>query len=179
MNEPPRAPKAPWRALVRRYLTSHTLSAAVAAAFLRAAFVVAFMAQCVAAALVGVTVTLLAGGAPRNPSALLAWILVAIALAQTPVVVFVVARLGALRSGPGARRAALSAALMTGVMLASSAWFLALALATGQAGTPLFVLLFLTLSGYALGFMLVGRLARAAASEVVGEPHEEEAGSAT
>ena len=133
----------------------------------------AFLAQCVVAALVGVVVVLLAGGAPRSPSALLAWILVGIALAQLPVVVFVVTRLGALRAGKGARKAALSAALMTGVMLASSAWFLVLALATGQTGVPLFVLLFLTLSGYALGFLLVGRLGRTAASETVGEAQEE------
>lgn len=129
----------------------------------------AFLAQCAVAALVGVVVVLLAGGGPSRPSALLAWILVGIALAQMPVVVFVVTRLGALRTGRGARQAALSAALMTGVMLASTAWFLALGLATGQTGVPLFVLLFLTLSGYAIGFLLVGRLGRVAASEKVGD----------
>lgn len=146
-----------------------------AAAFLRSAYVMAFLAQCVVAALVGVVVVLLAGGAPRNPSSLLAWILVAMALAQMPVVVFVVARLGALGGGPGARKAALSAALTTGILLASSAWFLALALATGQVGMPLFALLLVTLSCYALGFLLVGRLGRVAASETVGEPPAEAA----
>lgn len=160
-----------------RYLHTPQISLAGATSFLRSAFVLAFMAQCVVAALVGVVVVLLAGQAPRNPSALLAWILVGIALAQLPVVVFVVARLGALKPGKGARRAALSAALMTGVMLASTAWFLALALATGQAGAPLFVLLFLTVSGYAVGFLLVGRLGRVAASEVVGQTGEPVAGA--
>lgn len=143
-----------------------------AAAFLRSAYVLAFLAQCVVAALVGVVVVLLAGGAPGNPSSLLAWILVAMALAQMPVVVFVVARLGAMGGGPGARKAALSAALTTGILLASSAWFLSLALATGQVGLPLFTLLLVTLSCYALGFLLVGRLGRVAATETVGEPPE-------
>lgn len=151
-----------------RYLNSPELTSGAAAAMLRSAYALAFLAQCAAAALVGTAVVLLAGGAPSRPSPLLAWILVGIALAQLPVVVFVVARLGALKAGKGARRAALSAALMTGLMLASAAWFLALALATGQVGLPLFVLLFLTVSGYATGFLLVGRLGRVAASERVG-----------
>lgn len=141
---------------------------------LRSAYALAFLAQCLVAALVGVVVVLLAGGVTGRPSPLLAWILVGIALAQLPVVVFVVTRLGALKAGRGVRRAALSAALMTGVMLASAAWFLALALATGQTGVPLFVLLFLTLSGYATGFLLVGRLGRVAASERVGDAGPEE-----
>lgn len=135
----------------------------------------AFLAQCVVAALVGVVVVLLAGGAPRNPSSLLAWTLVVFALAQLPVVAFAVTRMSGLPGGSGARRSALSAALMAGVLLASSAWFLSLALATGQAGVPLFLLLLLTLTGYALGFLVVGRLGRVAASEVLGEPEAEPA----
>lgn len=136
------------------------------------------MAQCVVAALVGAGVVLLAGGGPRNPSDLLAWILAGLGLAQMPVAIFVVARLAALKSGAGARRAALSAALMTGVMLASTAWFLSLALATGQRGAPVFVLLFLTLSGYAVGFLLVGRLGKVAASETMGDPEAEDGAGA-
>ncbi len=145
-----------------------------AAAFLRSAYVLAFIAQCAVAALVGVVVVALAGGGPRHPSALLGWVLVAFGLAQLPLVAFVVARLGVLRAGKGARRAALSAALLAGVLLASTAWFLSLALATGQTGTPAFVLLFLVLSGYAVGFVVVGRLGRVAASEEL-EAHDEPA----
>ncbi len=136
----------------------------------------AFLAQCVLAAAVGVIVVALAGEGPRNPSALLAWILVGIALAQLPVALLVVSRLTVVKPVRGARRAALSAALMTGVLLAATAWYLSLALAIGQTGLPLFVLLFLTLSGYAVGFLLVGRLARVASAEVLGELVAEGAG---
>lgn len=130
----------------------------------------AFLAQCVAAALVGVVVVLLAGGVSGSPSPLLAWTLVALALAQLPVAAFMVTRLGALKSGDGARRAALSTALMMGVMLASTAWFLSLALATGQAGMPLFALLGITMLSYAVGFLQIGRLGRVAATEEFGAP---------
>src|SRR5690554_281414 len=161
-----------WAGFAGRYLKTPRLSAGAAAAFLRSAFVLAFLAQCVVAALVGVVVVLLAGGAPSNPSSLLAWTLAAFALAQLPVVALVVTRLSGLPGGKGARRSALSAALMAGVLLASTAWFLSLALATGQTGIPLFLLLFLTLTGYGLGFLVVGRLGRVAASELIGDPEE-------
>jgi hypothetical protein len=138
--------------------------------FLRSAFAVSFLAHAAVAALVGIVVVLLAGAAPRNPNSLLAWMLVGMTLAQLPVALLIVVRAGALRSGPGARRAALSSAILTGVMLASTAWFLALALATGQGGTPLFVLLLVTLTAYSVGFLLMGRLGRVAATELIEPP---------
>lgn len=133
------------------------------------------MAQCVLAALVGIVVVLLAGDTPSKPSAILSWILVGIALAQLPVALLIVGRLSVLKPAQGARRAALSAALMTGALLAATAWYLSLALATGQMGIPLFVLLFLTLTGYAVGFLQVGRLGRVAAAEVIGDQAAEKA----
>lgn len=77
-----------------------------------------------------------------------------------------------MKGGPGARQAALKSALLMGALLASSAWFLALALATGQAGAPLYLLLLLTLSAYPVGFILIGRLGQVAASEEFGSPVE-------
>jgi hypothetical protein len=132
--------------------------------------VLAFMGQVAAAVLVGVVVVVLAGGVTKSPSSLLAWALVGLALAQLPVIVFMTTRLSAVKGGTGARRAALHGALVTGVLLASSAWFLSLALATGQTGAPLFMLLALTLFAYGLGFLLTGRLGRVAATEVLEEP---------
>lgn len=123
------------------------------------------MAQGAVAALVALGVGLLAGGAPTEPSPILAWILVALAVGQLPLVLGITMRFGAMKGGAGARRGALSTALLAGVMLASTAWFLALALATGQAGAPLFLLLFLTMLAYTVGFALMGRLARVAATE--------------
>src|SRR5690606_36296247 len=155
---------------IRHYLRAPSLTVGGAAAFLRASYVLAFMGQVAAAVLVGELVLLLAGGVTRSPSSLLAWVLVGLALLQLPVITFATARLGAVRSGSGARRAALHGALVTGVLLASSAWFLSLALATVQSGPPLFLLLALTLFAYGLGFLLTGRLGRVAASEAFEEP---------
>jgi len=117
------------------------------------------MAQTAVAVLVGVTVAALAPGAPR-PSPLLAWTLVALAGAQLPVGLASLARLGAVTS----RQAALSRAIFAGVTLSTTAWFAALALATGQRGAPVAVLMAALLLAYALGFLATGRLARAAAA---------------
>lgn len=146
------------------------MTAGGATTFLRSAYAASFLAHAAVAALVGVVVVILAGAAPRNPNSLLAWMLVGLTLAQLPVALLIVVRAAALRAGPGARRAALSSAILTGVMLASTAWFLALALATGQGGTPLFVLLLVALTAYSVGFLLMGRLGRVAASEQLEAP---------
>jgi len=140
---------------LRHYLTTAELEPGRAASFLRLAYAASFLAQVVVAALIAVVVRALAGG-PGSPSALLAWLLVAFAVMELPVALLVTARMGAARS----RRSALTAAILAGTMLASSAWFAALALATGQRGTPVFLLLALVTIGYAVGFFAVGRLAR-------------------
>ncbi len=135
------------------------------------------MGQVAVAVVVGLAVVLLAGGVTRSTNSLLAWVLVVLALAQLPVIMFSTQRLGTLQPGAGARRAALQGALVTGVLLASTAWFLSLALATGQNGAPLFLLLSLTLLAYGVGFILTGRLGRLAASEVFEEPDGGEDGT--
>lgn len=144
-------------ASLRDYLSAPELAPGRVASFLRLTYAVAFLAQVVVAALVAVAVRALAGGA-GSPSALLAWMLVAFAVMEMPIALLVTARMGAAPS----RRSALTAAIMAGTMLASNAWFAALALATGQRGAPVAILLVLVMSGYAVGFFAVGRLARAA-----------------
>jgi len=51
-------------------------------------------------------------------------------------------------------------------VLSTPAWFLALALATGQRGLPLAALFGVLALAYGLGALLVGRLGRNAAAEV-------------
>ncbi len=152
-------------AALRRYLTTPELEPWRAASFLRLAYAAAFLGQGIVAALVATGVRALAG-TPGRPSSLLAWLLVAFAAAELPIALAVTARLGAVRT----RRSALTATILAGVMLASSAWFAALALATGQRGTPVLALLALVSVGYAVGFVAVGRLARRPlAIDVAGE----------
>lgn len=117
------------------------------------------MAQTALAVLVGVGVAALAPGAPR-PSPLLAWTLVALAGAQLPIGLASLARLAAVAG----RQAALSRAIFAGVTLSTTAWFAALAFATGQRGAAVYVLLVTLLVAYGAGFVATGRLSRAAAS---------------
>ncbi len=107
----------------------------------------------------GVGVVALAGGEPR-PSGLLAWTLVALAFLLLPLGVASLARPAAV----GSRQAALSRAIFAGVTLSGTSWFAALALATGQRGAPVLVLLAVLLLAYGAGFASAGRLARAAAA---------------
>lgn len=130
------------------------------------------------AALVAVAVRLLAGGVRPNPSPLLGWMLVVVALIQLPIMFLASQRVSVPATedepqGHGARRSALSASLLSGVLLATSAWFLALALAAGQSGPPAFVLLALVMLAYSGGVLAVGRLGGIAATEVFERPEEE------
>ncbi|HEX7040127.1 MAG TPA: hypothetical protein VF202_08455 [Trueperaceae bacterium] len=128
------------------------------------------MAQTAAALVVGVVVAALAPGPPR-PSGLLAWTLVALAVLLLPLGLASLARLAYVDS----RQAALSRAIFAGVTLSTSSWFAALALATGQRGAPVLVLLAVLLLAYAAGFVGSGRLGRAAAAA---PPRREAPGSA-
>lgn len=109
------------------------------------------------AVLVGVAVSALAGGSGRA-SQFLAWTLVAFAFAQLPLGLATTVRLSSLAT----RQAVLARALLAGVTLSTTAWFASLALATGQAGLPVYVLLAVLVLGYGLGFLVTGRLARTA-----------------
>jgi len=130
-----------------------------AAAFLRAAYVAMFTAQLLVALLVALVVAAL-GPKPTGPNDWLGWVLVALALMQAPLSLAVASRAGAVAS----RQAALSNTLLSAVILAGSGWFAALALITGQRGVSVYLLVALVASAYALGFITVGRLARAAAA---------------
>lgn len=129
-----------------------------AAATLRLVYALTFMAQLVVAALVAVVVTALAGGSGK-PSAFLAWVLVALALMQLPFAALIATRLGSVTT----RQIALSRTLLTAIFLAATSWFAALALATGQRGLSVYVLFALVMLSYALGFLVVSRLAGRAA----------------
>ncbi len=156
-----------FRALIReplkRYLAAPRLDEHAAAAVLRAAYATAFMAQVVIAVLVAIVVRLLAAGQTLRPNAVLTWTLVAFAVLEMIVAGVLGNRLGVVKG----RRAALSTTLLVATLYGSVAWFMALALATEQRGAALYVLLLLLATGYALGFLAVGRLAKAAAAERV------------
>lgn len=141
------------------YLNAEPLPFWRASAFLRAVFVAAFAAQVVVAVAVGVLVSAMAPGTPR-PNAFLGWVLVALAMMQIPTAVLVASRLGTASS----RRAVLSRVILTAVVLASTAWFAVLAVATAQQGASVYLLFGLLASAYGLGFITVGRLARSAAA---------------
>lgn len=126
---------------------------------LRLVYVSTFMAQVLVATLVAVLVRAAAGGTPR-PSQILAWVLVALALMQLPIAAVLVSRQGAITS----RQTALARTLFTAILLSATAWSTALALATGQRGLSVYVLLTLVMLAYALGFLSVGRLASRAAA---------------
>jgi len=121
-------------------------------------YALSFMAQVLVAALVAVLVRSLVGGVPR-PSGMLAWVLVALAVMQLPLAVLTASRLGAI----GSRQAALSRTLFSAIVLSTTAWFAALAMATGQRGLSVYLLLTLVIVSYGLGFLVVSRLAGHAA----------------
>lgn len=100
----------------------------------------------------------LAGGQGR-PSPPLAWTLVAMGVLQLPLGMLSAARLMRVAS----RQAVVARVLFAGVTLATTSWFASLALATGQRGTPVHLLLGLLMVAYGLGFIVTGRLAETAA----------------
>jgi hypothetical protein len=122
-------------------------------------YVLAFMAQVLVATLVAVIVRALAGGTPR-PSEILAWVLVALAVMQLPTAALLSTRLGTIVN----RQGALARTLFTAVVLAAPAWAAALALATGQRGLSVYVLLSLVMLAYALGFLAISTLASRASA---------------
>lgn len=143
---------------LRRFLRSDPLESWRAASFLRLVYLVVFYCQLLVAALVAVLLRALAG-ASGTPSGLLAAVLIAAAVAQLPLAVASTVGLSRVTS----RQQALSRTLFMGVLLSTTAWFAALALATGQGATASYALVALVLVAYALGFLMIGRLARRSA----------------
>jgi len=132
---------------------------------LRLVFVLTFFAQLVVAAIVGVIVRAFAANPPLA-SPVLATVLVAAAVLQLPIALAAAFRLGKVVS----RQAALSRTLFMGVLLSATAWFTSLALATGQRGASVYLLLALVMLAYALGFLAVSRLAKTASSLPAARP---------
>lgn len=136
------------------YLRAPALDARRAAAVLRAVYAAMFLGQMLIALGLAVVVRLLSHLHTR-PSPLLGWVLVALSCLELPLGVL----LAGLAGRGEDRRRALSAALLGAVILSTPAWFAALALATGQSGTPVIVLWGLLALYYAVGVGGAGRLA--------------------
>jgi hypothetical protein len=131
----------------------------LAASALRATFAIMFITQVGIASLTGLLIVSLSATQPGTPSAL-GPVLAALAIGQCFLGMWLPDRMG--RSGD--RGSALAATLLCAVLLSTPGWFLLLALLTGQAGVPVLVLALAVFGGYALGFLLTGRLAARVAS---------------
>lgn len=142
---------------LRRFLTATQVTPAQAAMVLRGLYLAMFGGQFAVAMLAGFALAAFFPPAPAQ-SALLGWVLVLFALPHLPLSMFL-----ATRGLQGASRgSAVSATVMSAVLLSTPAWFLSLGLATRQPLPPLLALLAVLASGYAAGMFLVGRFARLA-----------------
>lgn len=138
-----------------RLLGSERLDASTGARVLRTLYAGMFLAQSVLALAVAALVLALSGGG-QSGVAVLGQVLIALAGVQLLLGAFLP---GALAREPS-RASVLSATLLAAVLLSATSWFLAFAAATGQSALVLTVLGAATSSGYALGFVQVGRFAR-------------------
>jgi hypothetical protein len=130
-----------------------------AATILRMVFVLTFMAQiAVAAVLVGV---MMAITGRQSSGTLLAQILVVMSLVQLPLALLL--SIGVSKAG--GKQAALSASIMSGVLLSTPAWFLALTFLVSSTFLYIGILFAILMLYYAVGFMLCGRWAKVALQE--------------
>ncbi len=125
---------------------------------LRGVFAAMFLAQLAVALVLAVAMRVIDPVTTR-PSPLLGWVLVAISVLELPLGWALASVAG---RGPDRRRA-LSAVLLSAVVLSTPAWFAALALATGQRGLPVAVLWGVLAVYYATGVAFAGRFASRAA----------------
>jgi hypothetical protein len=127
-----------------------------AANVLRMVYAMTFMGQiAVAAVLAGVMVAV----AERQASGpLLAQIFVVLSVVQLPLALLL--SFGVSRSG--GKQAALSASIMSGVLLSTPAWFTAMTFLVSSPFLYLALLLILLMVYYALGVILCGRWAKVA-----------------
>lgn len=145
--------RAPWR----RFLAARVPTAAEAGAALRALYALAFLAQTTLAALVALTLGWAVGSSPR-PNDVVATVLLLFGFLHLPLGAFLA--WSASRS-PG-KGAAMAGAIVASVLLSVPAWFLALAVVSGQRMPFLIAGLAVLSAGYALGFAFVPRFVRAA-----------------
>ncbi len=142
---------------LRRFLKNPKPSREEALGVLRAAFLGMFLAQVAVAAALGGVLSAFAPEAKR-PTPLLLPTLISLAVLLLPLA------LGMARFalGPGGKRSALYATILSGVLLSSPAWFAAFALTAGEPPTTLLILLAILTSYYAIGLLLTGGFANVA-----------------
>ena len=134
---------------LRHFLAAKEITRSEVSGTLRLVFVAMFFAQIVLALLLGFGLRLTFNSAPSSP--LLAQILLTFSVVQLPLTLFLSQQAG--RSG--GRQAALSAALLSGVLLATPAWFLSLVLALGTQTLYLVLFFAVLMSYYLIGLLLV------------------------
>ena len=155
---------------LRQFLVTPEPGVAQALAALRALFALTFAAQVLLAALLAASLSFFAG--EQEASALLSQILLVLSLLQVPLG----ATLSLLSARSGGKGAALSGTIMAGVVLASTAWFLAFSLLVGSAPLYLVLSLLVVVNAYAVGFFLCGRLAKVAVMNPRVEPKQRRVG---
>jgi hypothetical protein len=144
---------------LQSFLKNPQPSEGEAANVLRMVYVLIFMVQiAVAAVLAGVMVAV---AGRQSSGTLLAQILVVMALLQLPFTLLL--SIGVSKAG--GKQAALSASIMSGVLLSTPAWFLALTFLVSSTFLYIGLLFFILMLYYAVGIMLCGRWAKVALQE--------------
>ena len=144
---------------LRHFLASEELEGSSISATLRSVFATMFFAQTLLALVLGVMLRLGFSSTPSSP--LSAQILLGFSLLQLPLTLFL-SRQATHSEHGGGRQAALSATLLSGVLLATPAWFLALALALGTNTLYLILFFAVLMSYYLIGFLLIKTFSNAA-----------------
>ena len=142
---------------LRHFLVSEELTGSSVSAILRSVFATMFFAQTLLALVLGGMLRFGFASTPSSP--LVAQILLGFSLLQLPLTLFLSRQATHSEHGDsehgGGRQAALSATLLSGVLLATPAWFLALALALGTNTLYLILFFAVLMSYYLIGFLLV------------------------
>jgi hypothetical protein len=122
-----------------------------ASSFLRLVFALSFGLQLLFATILAAIFYMITTKRSDNP--LLAQIMIFLSLAQLPLALF----LSQLSAKTGHRQGFLSAAIMSGVLLSTPAWFAAMAFLSTTQTLYIFIFLLILMNYYALGFILCGR----------------------
>ncbi|MGL4611548.1 MAG: hypothetical protein ACRCYY_18035 [Trueperaceae bacterium] len=138
------------------FLKRKQLSEGQAANVLRTVYALTFVAQSFVAALLTTLMLVVAGR--QDSGVLLPQILCVLAVAQLPLALLF--SFGVSRTG--GRQAALSASIMSGVLLSTPAWFAAMTFLVSRTFFYLAVLLAILMVYYVLGMLLCGRWAKVA-----------------
>jgi hypothetical protein len=118
---------------------------------LRLAFALSFALQVFFALLLSVILLFVSSERRDNP--LLSQIMIVLSFLQLPLALFISHKVSMV----GNRQAYLSAAIMSGVLLSTPAWFAAMSFLSTTQTLYLLVFLLILMNYYALGFILCGR----------------------